>query len=218
MSTVQTLLNTTIARYIDPDKTTWADAELLAYVQMAVNYINQLLINRNDVFAAKQGTITTVAAAETVTFVTCTMTDFMAMYKGNKHDNTGVWINNSFLEPCRELERSDYMDSDGTMQTGQPAKYYVGDSYIGFLPVPNDVYSVKCMYFYTPTALALGTTMPFNGVFDLAISAYVTSMAAARSERDISAMTALYNELEAQALAVTNARNAIRPKMVNRRS
>jgi hypothetical protein len=216
MSTVQNVLDGSIARYIDPDKTTWVDAELLAYVQKGVNYINQLLINRNDISATKSGTISITSGNETVSFTACTMTDFVAMYKGNKLDNTGVWINNSFLDPCREPERSDYMDDDGTMQTEQPAKYYVGSSYLGFLPVPDDSYTVDCLYFYKQSALTVGSSMPFNDVFNEAISAFVTSMAAARTERDIAAMTALYNELETQALAVTNARNAIRPKMVNR--
>jgi len=213
VATVQNALDATMVRYMDPDKTTWADTELLSICQKSVDYIQQILINRKDITATKLGTITLVDGTETYLFSANTMTDFIAMWPGSKLNETGVWISDNFLTPCRRTERVSYVNSDES----EPQKYYLTDTAVGVLPVPDTAYTLSCLYFFKQPTLALGTTMPFNGVFDLAIGAFIDSMAAARNEQDISNITQLYNELEAQAIGVTSARTPIRPVMRNRR-
>lgn len=213
MATVQNILDATMVRYMDPDKTTWSDAELLTIVQKAVDYIQQILINRGDVMATKTTHLHTADGTETYTWASLSITDFVAMYQGSKLDTTGVWISDSFLSPCRYEDKVAYVSAS----EGEPIKYYITDTLIGFLPVPDAIYQVDFMYFYKQPALALGTTMPFNGVFDLAISTFVDAMAAARNEQDISNITQLYNELESKALGVVSKRTPIRPAMRNRR-
>ena len=215
MATVQSILDATMVRYMDPDKTTWADAELLSICQKAVDYIQQLLINRGDPMATKTTTVPTVDGTEAYAFSSMTpaITDFVAMYGGSKLTTTGVWITDSFLIPCRYDDRVAYANAS----EGEPTKYYLTATSIGFLPVPDTAYTVTYMYYYKQPTLALGTTMPFNGVFDLAIGTFIDSMAAARNEQDISNITQLYNELESQALGVMSRITPIRPVMRNRR-
>lgn len=215
MATVQNILDATMVRYMDPDKTTWADAELLSICQKAVDYIQQLLINRGDVTATKTTTLSIVDGTEAYAFASMTpaITDFVGMYQGSKLSTTGVWISDSFLTPCRYEDRVAYTSTDES----EPVKYYITSTGLGFLPVPDTTYTVTYMYYFKQPTLALGTTMPFNGVFDLAIGTFIDSMAAARNEQDISNITQLYNELESQALGVTSRRTPIRPVMRNRR-
>lgn len=215
MATVQNILDATMVRYMDPDKTTWADAELLSICQKGVDYIQQILINRGDPFATKTATLSITDGTEAYTFsaMTPAITDFVGMYQGSKLDTTGVWISDSFLDPCRYDYRVAYANSS----EGEPVKYYLTSTSIGFLPVPDTTYTVTFMYFYKQSTLALGTAMPFGGIFDLAIGTFIDAMAAARNEQDISNITQLYNELEAQAIGVMSRRTPIRPVMRNRR-
>lgn len=213
MATAQTVIDGTLVRQQDASKTLWTDAELLIYANKAVDYLAQLLINRNDIYGTKAGSITTVDGTETYTLADNSMTDFVAMYQGAKASESGMWIDDSFLSPCRITERVSYTDSS----EGEPEKYYITATSIGLLPVPDAVYTVSLLYFYKPTTLLVGTSMPYNDVFNGAIGAFIDSMAAARAEQDISNITQLYNELEKQALGVIRNRNAVRPRMVLRR-
>jgi hypothetical protein len=213
VATVQSVIDATMVRFMDPDKTTWTDAQLLTICQKAVDYLQQVLTNRNDEMATKAAHLHTEDGTEAYTWASLSITDFVAMYRGPKHDQTGVWIDDAFLTPCRYTERVAYADTDES----EPEKYYITDTGIGFLPIPDTAYQVDFMYFYKQPTLALGTTMPFNGIFDLAIGAFIDSMAAAMNEMDISNITQLYKELEAQALGISSMRTPIKPAMRNRR-
>lgn len=209
MATVQNVIDASIARYIDPDKTTWADTELLAYTQKAYDYTNQQLILRNDPIALSSFTVSITDGTELYPFPDSL---FLAMYGGAKVGESGVWITDKFLIPCRETERVSYANSG----EAEPDKYYLTNDYIGFLPVPDTSYTVTCRYFARPSTLTVSSVMPYNNLFNEAISAFVTSMANARLQQDISGITDLYNELEKKALGVASVRNQVRPKMRNR--
>lgn len=215
MATIQNVIDASIARYQDPDKTLWTDAELLAYGNKAVAYINQLLVQRNDHLGLKAATITTAEGTENYDLPS----DFLAMYPGAKLQESGMWIDDNFLFPVRETERVGYdLTSDGY---DEPLYYYMTATQFGLLPIPDGIYTVNYRYFYTITALALypsASTMPWGGVFDEAISTFITSLANARGEMDVSMMTQLYDELEQSALKVLNVRTPIRPRMRLRKS
>ena len=210
MATLQNVLDASIARYIDPDKTTWADAELTAYANKAQDYLNQILIRRNDPMAIKSATFSLVDGTETYSLPS----DFIAMWPGPKPPTqTGIWIVDNFLQPVRETERINYVDAD----EAEPLYYYITTTTCGFLPVPDTSYTATYRYFYTPAALAVSSTMPWGGVFNEAISMFITNMANARIQQDVSMAMDLYNELERQALGVLSVRTPIRPRLVNRR-
>lgn len=207
MATIQNVIDSSIARYQDPDKTLWADAELLAYANKAVAYLNQLLIQRNDPIGLSSIAITTSDGTETYALPS----GFIAMYPGKSSDQSGMWIDDNFLWPVRETEKVNYSDDEG----GEPKYYYIIDGYIGLLPVPDDEYQVNYRYFATQNALELSTpsTMPWGGVFDEAISMFMTSLANARGEMDVSMITQVYAELERSALSVVSLRTPIRVRM-----
>ena len=213
MATVQSVIDATKARFADPDETTWADAELLAYCQKGVEYIQQTLINRNDITATKSNHLHTVDGTETYTLASLSITDFVGMYRGSKLDTTGVWIDDAFLTPCRYTERVAYVDTDES----EPEKYYLTDTAIGLLPVPDTVYQVDFLYFFKQPTLAVGSSMPFNDAFNIAIGEFIDGMAFARNEQDISGVMQLYNELESKALGVVAMRTPIKPAMRMRR-
>lgn len=207
MATIQNVIDSSIARYQDPDKTLWADTELLAYANKAVSYLNQLLIQRNDPLGLSGTVITTANGTETYALPS----GFIAMYRGKSSEQSGMWIDDNFLWPVRETEKVNYYDDDG----GEPKYYYIIDGYIGLLPVPDDEYTVNYRYFSTQDALELSTpsTMPWGGVFDEAVSMFITSLANTRGEMDVSMLTQIYAELERSAMAVVAARTPMRVSM-----
>lgn len=203
MATIQDVIDASIARYQDPDETLWPDAELLAYANKAVSYLNQLLIQRNDPLGLSSDTITTVDGTETYDLPS----GFIAMYRGKGCDQSGMWLDSTFLWPVRETEKANYYDAD----EGEPKYYYIIDGYIGLLPVPDDEYTINYRYFAAQDVLELSTpsTMPWGSVFDEAISMFMTSLANARGEMDVSMITQVYAELERSALAVVSARTPV---------
>lgn len=207
MATIQDVIDASIARYQDPDETLWPDAELLAYANKAVAYLNQLLIQRNDPIGLSSIAFTTADGTDTYALPS----GFIAMYRGKSSDQSGMWIDDNFLWPVRETEKVNYSDDEG----GEPKYYYIIERYIGLLPVPDDAYQVNYRYFATQNALKLSTpsTMPWGGVFDEAISMFMTSLANARGEMDVSMITQVYAELERSALSVISLRTPIRVRM-----
>jgi hypothetical protein len=214
MAKVGSILNSTMVRYMDPDKTTWSDAELLSMLQRGVDYIQQLLISRNDITGTKSGTITLLDGVGTYSLATNGMSDFVAMYRGERSDESGVWIDDKFLLPCRQTEAVNYSGDEET----EPDLYYITSTSLGVLPIPDTSYSLVCLYFYKQPPLVRESDMPYNDVFNMAIATFVDAMASARNEQDVSVLTQLYNELESSALIVSRSRTPIVPTIRYRKS
>jgi hypothetical protein len=217
MATAQTVIDASIARYMDTAKTLWADVELLAYINKGVDYINQILIGRANPLATKSVSITLVDGTETYLFASNSMTDFLAVYEGTRIENSGVSIADSRLGPMKEADRTDFINDDATIDEDEPTNFYVGSTYIGFLPIPDTTYTATVWYYYQPTALALGTTMPWSGIFNEALSSFATNMALIRAEYNSTPLLEVYNELESKAILVATKRTATRIRMRNGR-
>jgi hypothetical protein len=217
MATIQGVIDSSIARYMDAAKTLWSDVELLANANKAVDYINQLLISRSNPLSIKSGSVALIDGTETYTFAGAGMSDFLAVYEGTKIDNSGVSIIDSRLESMKESDRTDFINDDGTMDEQEPTNFYIGTTYIGFLPVPDTAYTATVWYYFQPVALILTTEMPWSGIFNEAISSFMTNMALVRAEYNSTPLLEVYNELESKAMLVATKRTATRIRMRNGR-
>lgn len=214
MATAQTVIDNSIVRRMDPDETTWTDAGLLVYLNKGYDYVHQLLITRRDELALKTASSFNITdGTETYSITDNIGSDFLAMYEGAKLDETGVWITDTFLDPCRETERVNYYNSDES----EPVKYYLTGTTIGFLPVPDTTYAVTCKYYFQRSALTLTSTMPYTSLFDEALSTFMSNMALMEKGYDTNGIIGIYNELEKQALTIAGKRTPIKPRLRNRK-
>lgn len=139
----------------------WKEVELLSYYNKTIDLIHQILVDdKSDLNRTGSGTITTVAG----TMEYSTITDLLLPYY------VRIAANSQTLEMVNEEEVIDYEETDGTYQEGQPTKYYLKGSSIGFLPEPDDAYSVKVVYYPTFTpATSVDASMPWLGLFNMQI-------------------------------------------------
>lgn len=212
MATAQEIIDNSLARLKDADESEWVDATLLALLNKGVAYVHQLLIKHGSPLAMKEATFDTVADTEAYTLSDEGITDLWGLVEDKTRGDFGVWFTDSdshyFLEPCDKQKSIEYTNAD----SGTPAYYYLTATQIGFLPVPDSVVTMHLRYYCQHTALALGGTMPYNGLFDEALSVFMSNMAMLLSEFSTLEMTAIYNELEATALGIARNRLPKRPR------
>lgn len=214
MADAQTTINNSLARLKDPDKTTWTDADLLKLLNHGIAYIQQKLILWRSPLAVTTSHVEAEDGEETYTLASYTITDFYAVYEDKIKGDTGVWYTDTssytFLTPTDQQESIEYTNA----AEGPPEKYYLNDTQIGFLPVPDTDYTIYIRYYRAHTDLAVGGTMPYNGIFNEALSVFMSSMAFTLAEFAVGDMVALYNDLEATAMSIVALRSAKRPKFV----
>lgn len=219
MATIQNLIDTSTARLLDPHKTQWGDTEMLAHFQAGYAYLHQLLINhriRWAVAASPAASITTVAGTGEYALPEG---GIAAMYEGDKSDETGVWLYEagmaaSYLTPVDESEAVNFLAASNA----RPSLYYLSGSKIGLLPKPDKAYSLNFTYYVPVATLALSTAAPYGDLFNQALSAFASSRAQSRAGMITTGEMALYNELEAQALAIAKKRTPIPTKIKVRRN
>ena len=208
MATAQNIIDNSLARQMDTSKTQWSDPELLALLNKGVDYLHQVLINNQIDWATTSTatTVSTVAATELYDLES----DFLGMVEGDSAKGEGgVWLDKTtsyaFLAPCDQRESVKFTGAD----RGEPTQYYLTATQIGLLAVPDAVYALKYRYYTTPTTLLVSSTMPYSGLFNEALSSFMSSRALTRNGMMTSGEMAIYNELESQALAIARRRTPI---------
>jgi len=214
-TTPQTIIDNSIARKKDPDETQWTDAVLLVYLNDALDYLRQLLIENRSRLAVDTSTITTTSGTDLYGFSSYTMTDLVAMFEGVNSEQTGVYCGNAFLSPVDEGEKVEYIGN--VRDSSTPTMFYLTDTSIGFLPPVGGTFSI-ITYFYAKTSdLALDGVMPYNDLFNRALSKFMTSMALIEAGYIAADFTGIYNELERSAMAIVRKRTPTKMKIKYRR-
>lgn len=207
--TAQNIIDVSLARARDPHETQWTDAQLLAHLNKGVHYLHSKLIGHQvDWATTKIGiAIPTVDGTELYNLPS----DFWSMHPGNGINETGVWLNKttsySFLAPVDQRESVLGIGSD----EAEPTRYYLTETQIGLLPVPDAVYTLMLRYYFSPITMTLTTVMPYGNIFNEALSSFMSSRALADAGLIAAGEMSIYNELETTALTIAQRRT---PKSV----
>lgn len=188
----------------DIDSKQWVDAELLGYYNKWAGTIHRLLVmDKSELNRTGTGTITTVSGTEAYELADNSMGDFWAPYR--------IWVYG--YEPmtqCNETDRMDYEALDGTLESGMPTRFYLDAGNIGFLPAPDDEYTIRLKYWpnFVPAEIAdIATDItPFMGAFDLQLEHAIMFSAKNRGRQNSSIEVSLMQLHQDLALDVVRMR------------
>ena len=198
--TAQTLIDNSLARQKDPDKTQWTDTGLLNYVNKAVSYIHMKLIQMNSELAVSSDTITIVALTQEYD-LSDNLDNFWKMKRN------GVY----FTTPLMEISLEDAKRAGSTTTDEAPTAYYLTASKIGLVHTPTATAvtaapTLNCRYFAKETTLTLTSNMPYKNLFNEPISVFASSLALFKTEASSAEYLSVYNALEESTMEIANKR------------
>jgi hypothetical protein len=204
--TAQTVVDNSIARIKDPDKTRWSDATMLIPLNKACAYTNILLIRLKSDLAKTTSTIAMVASTQEYSLSTY-LPDFYAMSdRGVYYATVGT--------PLTPVTVEDKIRCAGATTASMPGCYYVTDSDVGLIDIPNATSvaaypTLTCKYYKKSAPLALGDTMPYKNIFNEPISTFMDHMIMVSAEALSEEYTAIYNTLEESVIDIVKNRTAM---------
>jgi len=207
--TAQTIVDNSVSRRKDVDKTNWGDSELLAYLNKAIDNIGMMLIYLESELAITEGAITPTATQQFT--LSGNLDNFWAMSR------EGVYFL-AVETPLTPVVYGAKIRNKSTETATYPTSFYVTSTALGLIPVPASgatcisASALKCRYFARPTTLTLASTMPYKNVFNESASLFMDSVAALRDDMDMAAYQEARNVLESLVLKVVKYRNPIGPK------
>lgn len=88
-----------------------------------------------------------------------------------------------------------------------PECYYASPTHFGVVSIQTDVSvaafpTINCRYYPKNEKLTLLSPMPWKGLFDEPMSMFLSNMAQMKAQKPVAEITALYNALESEALAL----------------
>jgi len=204
--TAQIVIDDSIARAKDPDKTQWADSELLKFLNKTYVYTNTLLIRLKSELSKTSAPVTMVASTQEYSLAT-NLPDFYAMA------DRGVYFAASGV-PLTPVTVEDKVRCAGATTATMPSGYYVTDSSIGVIDIPTSASviaypTLTCKYYKKATPLSLASIMPYKNIFNEPMSAFMDHLAMVRVEDLAEEFTAIYNALEESVLEIVKNRTAI---------
>lgn len=181
----------------------FTEAEVLAYINKWLEFIHQFLIeSASDLVRTGTGTITTVEGTELYSLSDNSMGDLLTPYK--------VWVSGSIpMELVPESDRDEYVMSDETDASGysEPTTFYIEGEYVGFLPFPDDAYTVKVKYYPEFVPLEdIDATIPYRNLFNLQLEEGAKIIAKNRENYGTSVDAALMELFKDRAKAVIDMR------------
>lgn len=197
MGTLQTVITRALVRARGQEQHVYAhgDTQLLGLVNSILEDINKDLQQVESSLVYSHGTITTAAGTGEYT-PSFTHQGFM--------DN-GVWITDETIF-LKLLSESDKVAYDYATATGQPEGYFfTEDGKVGFLWVPDAIYTVNVLY-WKPLAemTAVSTdTLPWGGIWNRFIQERLTMDLMMIQERDIVQQSVLVQGQYDAAMAAT---------------
>ena len=172
----------------DQNSKQYTDDELLTFLNdWSAAVYKALVYDQSEIVRTGSGTITTVAGTETYSLsaVGVAMGDFWAPHR--------VWI--AGYEPLdlgEEDDRYDYEQTDGTFTRRQPESFYIAAGSMGFVPVPDAIYTVRVKYYpeFVPLT-SVASTMPYRNLFNQQIAYGVQLTAKARQMQNAAIETSI---------------------------
>ena len=200
---VQTIVDNSICRAKDPNKNTWADAEMLIYTNKARAFIYDLLIKHQSEIGITAGTITMTATQEYT--LSGNLDDFWVMAAEGVYFDAGE-------KPLTPVGYTDKTREGATTTDDLPTMFYLTATALGLINIPTATAvaidnTLNCRYFKYQADLALDDNMPWKNIFNQAISFFMDSIAMIRNEVNSSAVAAIYNELEKNVIEIIKMRS-----------
>ena len=207
MGTLQTVVTRALVRVRGQGQHVYAnqDAQILGIVNGILEDINKDLHDIESSLAYSHGTIATVAGT-------------MEYTPGFSHSgfmDDGVWVTGDTLF-LKMLSEADKVAFDYTASTNQPIGYYhTEDGKVGFLWVPDAVYTVNVLYWKPLTEMTAiaSDTLPWGGTWNRFIQERLTMDMMMIQERDVTQQAALVDGVYSQAMAETY-RKGVRERRV----
>lgn len=205
MATLASLIN--IARIRTRTKTTRSnlisDADLVVLANEALEDCRKKMIEVESNLVYGHTSITTVDGTIEYSLPDGIIAPFVApVTVASVHGlmTDGVWIDGEdwFLSETVEEEKIKY---DIANSTSQPQKYYLTQDWkIGFLPVPDDEYTVYMQYWKPQATIASGDSMPWKDIWNQYITKRLEYEINSIFERDISRIAMELDSLDAIAM------------------
>jgi hypothetical protein len=147
--------------------------ELLEYLNKAYSMQYQLLVaDKSDLIRSADTTFSTADGTEVyaLSATTAVSTDLWVMHK--IYLTTGAGANLTPLELVEEDERFSHILGTVVQRAAleaTPTKYYLSNSNIGLLPVPDAIYTVHFNYYPNWVPLAISDNMPLKNLYNDAL-------------------------------------------------
>jgi len=182
----------------------FTDAELLAYYNKANEILYRTLINmESDWVRTGSDSFTTVEGTQYYNLATDEdIEDIWLLHR--------VWV--SEYEPmdvCAEADLYDAINEEEAGNTGHrciPTEYCMLGNVLWFKESPDDAYTVHIKYYPSYTDLESTDDMPYNGMFDMALSQAVIFIAKNRNEMGVNIEAQLTSIFEKTALDLARRR------------
>ena len=176
MAALSTIITRARIKARDTESLIHSDTQLLALA-------NGIL---EEIYGKLQGLESNLVYAEgTITLAASTM-EYTPTFSFNGLMDDGVWMDGEdlFLSQVDEAHKIAY---DYATQTSEPEVYYLTeDGKVGFLPVPDAVYTVHAQYWKPLVELTATTgTVPWSGIWDAYLVERLAMEMLGIQERDV---------------------------------
>lgn len=203
MATVQSVIDNSIARGMDPDLTQWDDDRALASLNEAGDYIQKLLIRLQSELVIERENIPMAATQE---FSLSLLSGFWAMVDG------GVYFSGEM--PLTPITVEDAQREGSATTDVAPTMYYLTSTSIGLANIPTETAvaaypELTCRYFKAFSSLTLTDEMPFGGLLDKPMAAFMAHVGVMEIQGQTAEVTALYNALEESAMEIVKRRTPL---------
>ena len=205
MGTLQTAVTRALVRTRGQSQHVYAyqDAQVLGLVNSILEDINKDLQGIESNLVYSHGTITTVSG---------TM-EYTPSFTHQGFCDNGVWISDNFLTFLNEADKVAY---DYLNATGEPEGYYLTeDGKVGFLWVPDAIYTVNILYWKPLTEMTAiaSDTIPFSGIWDRFVQERLVMDLMMIQERDVTQQSAIVAGVYDQAMSAVY-RRGVRPRRI----
>ncbi len=195
--TAQQIIDTSIIRAMDEDKTRCKDLPALVFLNKAYDYIHKQLIKNNSELNTVTVSVPLGGAVQEYP-----LTDYLENFWCMAEE--GVYID---TEPLTPLTIRDKVRAGGGLTDDPPTSYYVTPDALGLVPVPSsqsvtDHPTIYCRYYPQNAPLTLKSEMPWSGIFNEPMSTFMTNIALLKGKGRTNEITALYNTLEEEAMSI----------------
>ncbi|MBI9091813.1 MAG: hypothetical protein JEZ12_21590 [Desulfobacterium sp.] len=169
----------------------------MIFLNKAYDYIHKQLIKNNSEINTVTVPVPLGGAVQEYPLVTY-LENFWCMAE------EGVYIG---TEPLAPLTIRDKVRAGGDLTNDPPTAYYVTPDSLGLVPVPSSQCvtnnpTIYCRYYPQNAPLELGSLMPWSGIFNEPMSTFMTNIALLKGKGRTNEITALYNALEGEAMAI----------------
>jgi hypothetical protein len=196
--TPQTVIDNSIARAKDSNKTQWTDAQLLKFLNKAYDYVHRLLMVVQSEIAINEGTVTLVADTQEYTLPD----DFWVMA------NNGVRLSG---DPLGMVTYEDKVRCGADTTDEAVVGYYLTDDKVGVIPIPTATSvalgaTLNLRFFKYQADLVLLGTMPYKNILNEPMATFMDQIALIKTDAPAQEVVTIYNSLEQATLAILQKR------------